>query len=133
VVDKGKVAELGTHGDLVNRNGIYAGMVAKQQLQSRSADEKEGCIDDMEMETMQVSKEGNMIQADEKIAVEELLNIGQETKIASESIMSLIAFVTSLNRPEWWYILSGLIFSTLAGGLITLYFSRPVFLDAGQY
>ncbi|KAI1176093.1 P-loop containing nucleoside triphosphate hydrolase protein [Nemania sp. FL0916] len=120
VVDKGKAAELGTHEELVNQNGLYAGMVAKQQLQSGDESDEEEFICDTEVETMQASKEGSVLHADEKISTEGLVNIGQSADAKSESLISLITFVASLNRPEWWYMIFGLIFSTLAGGLITL-------------
>ncbi|KAI1818682.1 ABC multidrug transporter Mdr1 [Poronia punctata] len=122
VVDKGKVAEQGKHAELVSQGGIYAGMVTKQLLQSGKGEEKEIFGSDAVSETSLPVKKENSMQSDEKI-VEESPSLGKKTETATEtsqSLMSLIGFVASLNRPEWFYIISGLVFSTLAGCLITL-------------
>ncbi|KAI1281087.1 P-loop containing nucleoside triphosphate hydrolase protein [Xylaria sp. FL0933] len=122
VMNKGRIAESGTHDELMELGGTYASMVAKQQLQS--SDESETAqfdvqvkeeINDFDSETAK-----GMVDVQSKVDDEESLHDISGMKSKYESLFSLIAFVATLNEPERWYVRMGLVFSTLTGGLTTL-------------
>ncbi|KAI2628689.1 P-loop containing nucleoside triphosphate hydrolase protein [Hypoxylon sp. NC1633] len=118
VVEHGRVIESGTHEELIHLDGLYASMVQKQQLQE--SDTKSNDLGS-NAEVVSVETDDELASATEEKAGNEahaMPNHNQEHK--PETMFSLLRFVASLNRPELLQMLVGVVFSVLAGSLITL-------------
>lgn len=133
VLVDGKIAEQGTHDELVDREGPYRKLVEAQRIN----EEKEAAtIDDEDMDGEDLTHEdmtriktaaSGTSSLDEKpttmdrtgthksISSAILSKRGPEP-VKKYSLWTLIKFIASFNRPETLYMIIGLIFSFLAGG-----------------
>ncbi|KAI1380474.1 P-loop containing nucleoside triphosphate hydrolase protein [Hypoxylon crocopeplum] len=122
VVEQGHIVESGTHEELVRLNGLYASMVEKQQLHGNDAENMQEFDNNTEVVSLGPD-EDIAFSAKEKTDIETVetpIPPQHSPKVKSESIFSLLKFVASLNRPELLQMSAGLLFSVLAGCLITL-------------
>lgn len=123
----GKIAEQGTHDELVDKKGTYHTLVEAQRIN----DEKEAdALADAEDEADELNQvktatsaalskdeEKNLARYETKKSVSSavLSKMPRETG-RKYSLWQLIKFIASFNRPELKYMLVGLTFSFLAGG-----------------
>ena len=142
VIVNGRIAEQGTHDELVDRNGTYMKLVEAQRIHDeRDALAAEEGEDEDDIAQLQAALTREQIQraasatsdgATTKIYEDSKLEIKRtETKKSLSSIIlsrrtpetdrlyslwTLIKFIASFNRPELLIMLVGLMFSVLAGG-----------------
>lgn len=89
VINEGKVAELGTHEELMEKNGIYANMVRLQ------------------METENQFAEQQSSEANEEQAEEEVQTIVEKNKEEEKKDTVSFKRIFLLSKPEWMYMLIG--------------------------
>lgn len=118
VIKHGRLVESGTHEELIRNADLYAEMVKKQQL--RDVDIKEPNKYNYNAEVLAKETGDGSSSTTEEKAIEVPPTPHQSDSQIPESYFSLVNFVASLNRPEWLQMTAGLIFSILAGCLITL-------------
>lgn len=143
VIVDGKIAEQGTHDELVDRNGTYLKLVEAQRIHDeRDAREAEDDEDDEDVTPLEAALTREQIQravsatgdgvTSKNYGDSKSLEIKRtETKKSLSSIIlsrrtpetvqpyslwTLIKFIASFNRPELLFMLTGLFFSVLAGG-----------------
>lgn len=112
--------ESGNHEELILLDGVYKTMVKKQQLQESEQDRMREISLDTEKQPTEIKTVQQASEKTEKVESSSTVTIHPDTEAKSESLFSLIKFVASLNAPEWLHMSLGLIFSVLAGSLITL-------------
>lgn len=133
----GKIVEQGSHSQLLTLGGTYARLVeaqnihAEREAEATKADEADdNDFDDSQM-TRTKSAADNSISSnlDDKTLQEDIRRVdttksissvvlsksSQET-VGSYSLWTLIKFIASFNRPEFVYMVIGLVFSVLSGG-----------------
>ncbi|KAL5043996.1 hypothetical protein BDW71DRAFT_187008 [Aspergillus fruticulosus] len=132
VLVNGKVAEQGTHDELVDRGGAYRKLVEAQRINEQK--EAEAMEEDADAEDhinadiakIKTATSGSS-ELDEKPTT--IDRTGTHKSISSAilskrppetapkySLWTLLKFVASFNRPEIPYMIIGLVFSVLAGG-----------------
>lgn len=108
---KGKVAEMGTHEQLMEKQGIYYELVMNQQAASTDEDKEVETLADAEklkLQRMQSAKE-----LKRQLSVVSELQKEEEEELPSASFFK----VMRLNSPEWPYILLGCIGSIINGAV----------------
>lgn len=118
VLRSGRVVEEGTHFDLMAARSVYFDLVKAQDMSHEdevdvSSDKKETsdiCIDDV-VSGGPEDQTNNGDNDDASFLVSEELDTGKQ----SSSIWSLIRFGWRLNRPEFWWVMLGLICAVVAG------------------
>lgn len=129
----GKIAEQGTHDELVDKKGTYFSLVEAQRINAEKeadalADSEEGDTEDMDDDDL--SRIKTAVSAASTKRPEEDLGRTETKKSVSSAVLSkmppetdrkyslwaLIKFIASFNKPELKYMLVGLVFSVLAGG-----------------
>ena len=121
VISDGRIAEQGTHKELLARNGIYTSLCASQGITSQSRFERDipstpldGSIKDKPAQSSKsLMTQSPMGNAEDKVELAEKLDVEngrcpveddispEEEKLASR------ARLWDLNRPEWWYMIMG--------------------------
>lgn len=120
VLADGKVVEEGNHGDLLAKNGVYAGLVQKQQISDTKRAEIEAeprysiedtkqkassiTIDDPDSKETQ-SSHGNSLAT----------HTASSKKIGALSAKSTALFMTKMSRTDWKVLTFGLICAIFAG------------------
>ncbi|OJJ64851.1 hypothetical protein ASPSYDRAFT_139835 [Aspergillus sydowii CBS 593.65] len=133
VLVDGKIAEQGTHDELVDREGPYRKLVEAQRVneekETATLDTEDMDSEDLTHEDMTKIKTAasGASSLDEKpttmdrtgthksISSAILSKRGPEP-VKKYSLWTLLKFIASFNRPETLYMIIGLIFSFLAGG-----------------
>jgi ATP-binding cassette subfamily B (MDR/TAP) protein 1 len=135
VLVDGKVAEQGTHDELLDSNGAYFKLVEAQRINeakdaevtAEAEEENEAETDLPEDPVFRAISAKSAGTADERSQTLERTNTkkslssiilsrgGPETD-RRYSLWTLIKFIASFNRPEMPFMLLGLVFSMLAGG-----------------
>jgi ATP-binding cassette, subfamily B (MDR/TAP), member 1 len=132
VMSEGRIVEQGTHDDLLERQSAYYSLVNAQQIgdqsqQSAAEDEKAAMVEE-ELTRVATSKSAPASAApeDEKLALgrtntsksvsSQVLEKKGSEQDPRYSLLSLIKFIASFNRKEWYLMLLGLIFSVISGG-----------------
>lgn len=133
VLVDGKIAEQGTHDELVDREGPYRKLVEAQRIneekETATLDTEDMDSEDLTHEDMTKIKTAasGASSLDEKpttmdrtgthksISSAILSKRGPEP-VKKYSLWTLLKFIASFNRPETLYMIIGLIFSFLAGG-----------------
>jgi ATP-binding cassette subfamily B (MDR/TAP) protein 1 len=128
VMSEGRIVEQGKHEALMSLEGVYAGFVQKQQLNARNHDDDAEFEEDPVHQILPSKGESQRITS-EKLTVSEKQNpdnfdANSHFHVAASSKVSLwdtLGFITSLNKPEWKYLLFGLITAILAGAVVPVY------------
>lgn len=121
VISDGRIAEQGTHKELLARNGIYTSLCASQGITSQSRFERDipstpldGSIKDKPAQSskslMTQSPMGNAedkVELAEKLDVEKGRRPGEDDISPEEEKLASSARLWDLNRPEWWYMIMG--------------------------
>ena len=146
VLVDGRIVEQGNHDQLVDRQGTYHDLVEAQRInEAKDAeaidieDDDDDDEDDDEDED-RVHKAGNVARIqttgssvsvdpdDEKLQIElgrsgthksvssAIMSKREPEKTKKYSLWGLLKFIASFNRPELPFMITGLIFATLAGG-----------------
>ncbi|XP_027868031.1 ATP-dependent translocase ABCB1 [Xiphophorus couchianus] len=131
---QGKVAELGTHSDLMAKHGVYHTLVTMQTFQKAEDDEDEGELspgekspvkDPMRESTLlrRKSTRGSSFAASAGEKGEKEKGKNNEDKAEEEEAVPMVSFfrVLRLNASEWPYILVGLICATINGAIQPLF------------
>lgn len=125
VLSEGRVAEQGKHEDLIEKNGVYAALVRKQQIEETkgkaiAAAEARTSIDDMEKGSPSVSVshlDERILQADEhaqgSTAMVSAGKVGET--LDRPSAKRALAFIGRKSKEDWKVLLLGLLCSILAG------------------
>ncbi|KAL6236640.1 hypothetical protein BDW75DRAFT_239005 [Aspergillus navahoensis] len=133
VLVNGKIAEQGTHDELVDRGGAYRKLVEAQRINEQKEAEamEEDPHDAEDLTNADIAKirtaTSGSSELDEKPTT--IDRTGTHKSISSAilskrppetapkySLWTLLKFVASFNRPEIPYMIIGLVFSMLAGG-----------------
>lgn len=138
VMKDGHIVEQGTHDALLETNGAYAALVAAQRLQrnhedeagAESMDEKIAGATEAELDRIATQKSGTSA-SNETDPADKRLALGRTTstrsvsskKLAEKgkdantkySLWTLIKFIASFNKGEWYYMCLGLFFNIIAG------------------
>jgi ATP-binding cassette subfamily B (MDR/TAP) protein 1 len=127
VMSKGRIVEQGTHGELLDSNGAYAGLVEAQKLNAKRAEEAAEDPRALEVEAELMKTATRESKMSEKHAPE--LNRTQTSQSISSvalkkdaakdqqySLWTLIKMVASFNSDEKLYMFAGLFWSIIAGG-----------------
>ncbi|EAW12516.1 ABC multidrug transporter Mdr1 [Aspergillus clavatus NRRL 1] len=134
----GKIAEQGTHDELVDRKGTYFSLVEAQRInEEKEAEALDGDAnmnaDDFAQEEVAriktAASSSSSLDDEDKHVRLEMKRTGTQKSVSSAvlskrapettrkySLWTLLKFITSFNRPETGYMLIGLVFSVLAGG-----------------
>ncbi|KAL0079725.1 P-loop containing nucleoside triphosphate hydrolase protein [Phycomyces blakesleeanus] len=151
VMDKGDLVEQGTHNELLALNGVYAGLVAKQQIATTQIGHVEEEIDDEELlkqETLALKKEQEDQQefraALERVPSNSLSKIStnlsidafeiklrkeKEIKKAAKKQSAPVKRVIQMMKPEWRLLFTGVGGAAIAGAVFpcfALVFSRVI-------
>ncbi|KAL4909476.1 hypothetical protein BDW74DRAFT_146656 [Aspergillus multicolor] len=130
VLVDGKIAEQGTHDELVDRGGAYHKLVEAQRIneqkEAEAMDEEDGDAEDLTNADIAKIKTASSESSEQPTTID---RTGTHKSISSAilskrppetapkySLWTLLKFVASFNRPEIPYMIVGLIFSVLAGG-----------------
>ncbi|QIW98788.1 hypothetical protein AMS68_004306 [Peltaster fructicola] len=130
VMSQGKIVEQGTHNDLLERKAAYFKLVEAQRIAQETEQKREEEIPildelDPNVKTPATEKEGFEVDPDDLKLGRTRTGRSESSKIldgkpqeieAKYSLWTLIRLVGSFNKPEWYYMLTGLFFSILAGG-----------------
>ncbi|KAL4734901.1 P-loop containing nucleoside triphosphate hydrolase protein [Aspergillus similis] len=132
VLVNGKIAEQGTHDELVDRGGAYRKLVEAQRInEQKEADALEEDADAEDLTNADIAKiktaSSGFSDLDRKPTT--IDRTGTHKSVSSAilskrppettpkySLWTLLKFVASFNRPEIPYMIIGLVFSVLAGG-----------------
>lgn len=111
VMSKGRIAEQGTHAELLKRGSIYSDMVRQQSVQSTlEGGTSNGIPSKSELDEKASSKQLQIAGG----ITERAVTMPEQAK-ESSSIWSLVRFVYSLNREDGVLIFLGLLSSVVAG------------------
>uniref|UniRef100_A0A671LKP0 ATP-binding cassette sub-family B member 5 n=1 Tax=Sinocyclocheilus anshuiensis TaxID=1608454 RepID=A0A671LKP0_9TELE len=105
----GEIVELGTHDELMERKGIYHSLVTMQGKEEMTMDEKSPSVSSLNDRTLfrQKSRSGSeKDQQDEETQTE-------EEKAPNVSFLTVL----KLNKPEWPYMVVGVLCATINGGM----------------
>ena len=135
VMQQGRIVEQGTHDELLERRTAYYNLVNAQRIgQTREqtaedeADREKAMLVEEELNrvTSSVSETRSVDPDDEKLALgktnttksvsSRILAEKKDAKDKKYSLWSLIKFISSFNKTEWYWMLLGLAFSIIAGG-----------------
>ena len=108
VLQDGRVVNQGSHEQLLSESAIYQELVRQQTLRSRDrfdGDQKPG----------EMLSARNPKDPVEKISIEPVSANILENPSSSSTSRNSVGLVWSLNKPEAYYIVAGIIFSILAG------------------
>ncbi|PYH88449.1 ABC multidrug transporter Mdr1 [Aspergillus ellipticus CBS 707.79] len=141
VMVNGKIVEQGNHNELVSHQGTYHSLVEAQRIneekdaEAMAADDDED--DDEDFSKQEIARiksassgSGSLDDEEEKSFVGAGLNRSGTHKSVSSAILAkrepevarkyslwtLVKFIVSFNRPEFGYMIIGLIFAVLSGG-----------------
>lgn len=160
VMKNGHIVEQGTHDSLLQTNGAYAALVAAQRLHEAHedgdpTDEKntlatESVLNKASTERSSSLGEKDVDPADKRLALgrststrsvsARVLEEKGREELPKYSLWTLIKFVASFNKREWYFLLLGLFFNIIAGAaqpiqgiffakaIVSL--SQPLFLGA---
>ena len=127
VMSNGKVMEQGSHEELVERKGIYAGLVQKQHIEKTTTPDSETST----LSTTMNEKTEHRLE-DKSVAPADAIAITKHEQQDSSSSASdatspnlnhsagltlgqTLKFITSMNRPEMRFLLIGLLCATISG------------------
>ena len=126
VMSRGRIVEQGSHNELVERKGAYYNLVEAQRI---SAEKEERNADDSPDEESIEDEIGKMASLTEKSSRQQLartttgksvssmiLKGREQSKGLQYSLWTLIKVVAAFNRTEVWFMITGLVFSVIAGG-----------------
>lgn len=137
VLVDGRIAEQGTHNELISRNGPYLSLVEAQRINEENENEANELGDDeaslKEAEitrTVSAARDSVSVKNYDDKELQDKLQRTESKKSLSSIILSkkapetgpkyslwtLISFIASFNRPELKYMIIGLGFSILSGG-----------------
>ncbi|CAG8946430.1 unnamed protein product [Penicillium salamii] len=131
----GQIVEQGTHGDLTEHDGPYYKLVEAQRInEEKEADALEGDDEDSaeqmtKSHIARVKSMGSESTRNENEAFADNMQRRESRKSISSAVLSkpnaegtskyslltLIRFIGSFNKEEWYYMVIGLCFSILAG------------------
>ncbi|KAL4800940.1 P-loop containing nucleoside triphosphate hydrolase protein [Aspergillus venezuelensis] len=132
VLVDGNIAEQGTHDELVDREGPYRKLVEAQRInEEKEAEALDEDVngDDLAKEDITKIKTATSGSSELEEKPTTMDRTGTHKSVSSAilskrpaetapkySLWSLLKFVASFNKPEFLYMIVGLIFSVLAGG-----------------
>jgi ATP-binding cassette, subfamily B (MDR/TAP), member 1 len=132
VMSEGRIVEQGSHDELLERRSAYYNLVNAQRIgdQSQRSAEEEEKAELVEEELTRVytsrSRQVSVAPEDEKLALgrthtsksisSQILEKRKGEKGAHYSLWSLITFIASFNKKEWYLMAIGLFFSVISGG-----------------
>ncbi|KAL4770774.1 P-loop containing nucleoside triphosphate hydrolase protein [Aspergillus nidulans var. acristatus] len=132
VLVNGKIAEQGTHDELVDRGGAYRKLVEAQRInEQKEADalEEDANAEDLTNADIAKIRTASSASSDLDGKPTTIDRTGTHKSVSSAilskrppettpkySLWTLLKFVASFNRPEIPYMIIGLVFSVLAGG-----------------
>ncbi|KAL3437552.1 P-loop containing nucleoside triphosphate hydrolase protein [Aspergillus tetrazonus] len=131
VLVNGKIAEQGTHDELVDRGGAYRKLVEAQRInEQKEADALEDAdAEDLTNADIAKIRTASSASSDLDGKPTTIDRTGTHKSVSSAilskrppettpkySLWTLLKFVASFNRPEIPYMIIGLVFSVLAGG-----------------
>ncbi|KAH7179814.1 uncharacterized protein B0J16DRAFT_364351 [Fusarium flagelliforme] len=120
VLSRGKVADQGTHDELMARNGLYADLIEKQQIKEESQKEAGASIDqDDEVDVMPGIQGATQEPENEKAGTTETTKLegttNENPSLSVPNKKGAFSFLLAMSKPDWNVLIIGLIFSILAG------------------
>ena len=117
-IDGGEVREVGTHEELMNKNGLYYSLVNRQLAGRDENFEDEDNTRDTAENNVKMS---NGISERQLSKQKSVIKKKTEDTEVKQSKAKLIWRLMMMNKPEWPYILIGCIFSIAFGALTPLF------------
>ncbi|XP_061633407.1 ATP-dependent translocase ABCB1-like isoform X1 [Phyllopteryx taeniolatus] len=128
----GAVVELGTHSQLMEKQGVYHTLVTMQTFQKTSDEEKDDeqvemspvdkSISDSPLFRRRSTKPSSFVGSEGKKEDKEKLGDGNDTTEEDEKVPPVSFFkVMHFNLPEWPYILVGTICASINGAMQPLF------------
>ncbi|CAJ0645863.1 8190_t:CDS:10 [Entrophospora sp. SA101] len=117
VMSKGEIKEIGKHDELIERGGLYYGLVKAQELK-KEEDETSVIIDDKsnKLNLKRLTTKGSITKSikltDEEVEKVRLEKLKQKTPLGR---------VFNLNKPEWYLIAPGGIGAVVTGSVMPLF------------
>jgi ATP-binding cassette subfamily B (MDR/TAP) protein 1 len=130
VLAQGHVAEVGNYESLIAKNGVYASLVQKQQIQDDAArlpdkeDGKEGVVVSNSVD--ELDEKSTPTESPDRpltIKAQESTNPTTDAPSQSTSAKQTLFFIFKMSRENWKMLLFGLICAILAGLTIPAYVS----------
>ncbi|XEV01857.1 hypothetical protein FSHL1_007144 [Fusarium sambucinum] len=121
VLSRGQVADQGTHDELMARNGLYADLIEKQQINEESQKKAGASIgQDDEVDVMLPGTQGATQESENKKAgtIETRRLEGTTNGNPCLSVprrQGALSFLLDMSKPDWKVLIIGLICSILAG------------------
>ncbi|CAH0050845.1 unnamed protein product [Clonostachys solani] len=120
VLADGKVVEEGSHGDLLAKNGVYAGLVQKQQISDTKRAEIEAeprySIEDIKQKASSVTIDDPESKETQSDHGQSLTTPATSTKEAgAPSAKSTALFMTRMSKTDWKVLTFGLVCAIFAG------------------
>lgn len=137
VMKDGRIVEQGTHDALIESDGAYAALVQAQRLrhndeeQSISSEEEKAAmtteaeLDKIATRKSETSASDSADPADKRLALgrststksvsSKVLASKDKEDQAKYSLWTLIKFIASFNKDEWYFLLLGLLFNIISG------------------
>jgi ATP-binding cassette, subfamily B (MDR/TAP), member 1 len=132
VMSEGRIVEQGTHDDLLEQKSAYFNLVNAQKIgdknQQNAEDDERAALVEEELTRVHTSRsrQASVAPEDEKLALgrtntsksisSQILEKKGSDKSAHYSLFTLIKFIASFNKKEWYYMALGLFFSVISGG-----------------